>query len=149
MASRIARYSFLDACALYAISYYAPFWCDMCSSSDHNVISCPFYACYAQPDSFLRLAHYMGFEVGEPFGLVANFDINAAYYESKENYNVVYNLVETPLEGSCSVYVHEKSSSLGCKIFPPNSLDLPILLPCVHNLHFSLSIILMCSLIIR
>jgi len=46
----ISKYSFPDPCAFYARSYYAPFWCDLCSSSDHATNLCPYYACYAQPN---------------------------------------------------------------------------------------------------
>jgi len=30
-ASHVYRYSFPDSCAFYCRSYYAPFWCDLCS----------------------------------------------------------------------------------------------------------------------
>ena len=72
-------YSFLDPCAFYARAYYAPFWCDMCSSSNNNTASCPFYARYPQLDSFLPLAQCTGFEAGKPFGLVPKFDMDATY----------------------------------------------------------------------
>jgi len=49
-ASRVSRYSFFDPYALYSRSYYAPFWCDLCNSYDHNTSLCPYFACYAQPD---------------------------------------------------------------------------------------------------
>ena len=49
---------------------------DMCNSSDHNISSYPYYACYAHPNSSLPLAQCMGLEVGEPFGLVARFVMN-------------------------------------------------------------------------
>jgi len=32
----ISGYSFLDPCAFY-FGQYAPFWCDMSSSFDHNI----------------------------------------------------------------------------------------------------------------
>ena len=38
--------------------------------------------------------------------------------ESEDTYAVVHNLVETYLEVSCDVYVHEGSSSLGFNLFP-------------------------------
>ena len=47
-ASCISRYSFPDPCAFYCRSYYAPFWCDLCSSFDHDINSCPYYAYYDQ-----------------------------------------------------------------------------------------------------
>ena len=52
-ASCLSRDSFPDPCALYIRSYYAPFWCDVCNSSDHNISSCPYYASYAYSDSYL------------------------------------------------------------------------------------------------
>jgi len=45
--SRVSRYSFFDPCAFYVRSYYAPFWCDFCNSSDHDMNSCPYHACDA------------------------------------------------------------------------------------------------------
>ena len=112
-ASCIFGYSFSNPCAFYARSYYVPFWCDMCSSSGHNFISCTFYACYTQPNSFLSLAQCTEFEVGEPFRLVAKFDVDVAYWMSDDTNDVVHNLVEPPLEVSCDVFVQEDSSSLG------------------------------------
>ena len=61
-ASRIYGYSFHVPCAFYDRSYYAPFWCDLCNSFDHNVSSYPYYACYAHPDSSLPLAQCTWFE---------------------------------------------------------------------------------------
>jgi len=49
-ASHVFGYSFPDPCAFYSRFYYAPFWCDLCNFSDHSTNSCPYYACYAQPD---------------------------------------------------------------------------------------------------
>ena len=49
-ASYVSRYFFSNLCAFYARSYNAVLWCDMYNSSDHNITSCPHYACYAQPD---------------------------------------------------------------------------------------------------
>ena len=37
--------------------------------------------------------------MGEPFGVVAKFDVDAAYCESKDTHDVVHNLVETPFNG--------------------------------------------------
>jgi len=48
--SRVSRYSFFDPCVFYARFYYAPFWCELCKSSDHETNLCPYYAYYAQPD---------------------------------------------------------------------------------------------------
>ena len=55
MASCVCGYLFHDPCAFYAKSYYAPFWCDICNSSVHNVSSCPYYAYCAPSDSALSL----------------------------------------------------------------------------------------------
>jgi len=40
------RYSIPNPRTFYCRSYYAPFWCDYCNSSDHDINSCPYYACY-------------------------------------------------------------------------------------------------------
>ena len=47
------------------------------------------------------------------FGSVAKFNAGAVYCKSKDTYDKVNNLVESPLEGCCEVYVHENSSILG------------------------------------
>jgi len=49
-ANCVFGYSFPDPCAFYARPYYASLWCDICNSSYHNAKSCPYYACYVQPD---------------------------------------------------------------------------------------------------
>ena len=74
-ASSVFLYSFPNPCAFYVKSHYAPFWCDLCGSSNHNIVSCPFYACYTQSDSSFPLAQCTGLEGGEPFGLIAKFDV--------------------------------------------------------------------------
>jgi len=51
--------------------------------------------------------------VGEPFRLVAKFDVDVAYWVSDDTNDVVHNLVEPPLEVSCDVFMQEDSSSLG------------------------------------
>jgi len=48
-ASLICRYSISIHCTFYYRSYYAPFWCNLCSYSDHATNSCPHYVCYTQP----------------------------------------------------------------------------------------------------
>jgi len=48
-ATIISKCSFPNPCAFYSRSYYAPFWCDLCNSSDHATNLCPCYACYTQP----------------------------------------------------------------------------------------------------
>jgi len=70
-----------------------PFCCGLCGSSDHNIVTCPFYACYANPDSSFPLAQCMGFEVGDPFGLIAKFDVGHSYCALEDTLNVVHNLV--------------------------------------------------------
>ena len=65
----------------------------------------------------------MGFEVGELFRLVTKFNVGVVYYESKDIFDVEHNLVETPLEVSYDMYVHEESSSLGCNNVLPYPLD--------------------------
>jgi len=49
-ASRVSRYSSPDTYALYARSYYVPFWHDLYNSSNHDLNWCPYYVCYAQLD---------------------------------------------------------------------------------------------------
>jgi len=49
--------------------------------------------------------------------------MDASYCESRDTFNRVYNLVETPLEGHCDMYAHEESSSLGCNNVFTNTLD--------------------------
>ena len=111
-ASRISRYLFSDPCAFYARSYYGHFWCDLCNSSDHDINSCPYYVCYAQPnfappmentklvltlhDSSFPLAKCMGLEVGELFGVVATFSFTNACFEPGDTFDEVHDLDETP-----------------------------------------------------
>ena len=59
---------------------------DMCSPYDHNITSCQSYACYPKLDSSLPLAQCTRFEVGEPFRLVARFDVDAGYCESGDTF---------------------------------------------------------------
>jgi len=61
--------------------------------------------------------------VDEHFGLVAKFDVDTVYYESEDTYNVVHNLVETPLVGCCEVHVREESFNLVFNYVFPNPLD--------------------------
>ena len=37
--------------------------------------------------------------MGEPLGLIAKFDVGGSYYASEDTFDVVHNLVKTPLEG--------------------------------------------------
>jgi len=121
--SYVSGYSILDPCAFYTRSYYAPFCYDMCSSSDHIITSCPFYACYPEADLSLPLVQYTRFEVSEAFGLVAKFDMDVACCESEDMFDVVRNLLEPPFKVSCDVYVHKNSSSLGSNYVIYNPLD--------------------------
>ena len=114
-ASHVSRYSFSDPWAFYFRSYYAPFWCDLCNSSDHASNSCPHYACYDQPnfvslwdstnvvltlpDSSFPLAQCTGLEVGEPFRFDARFDVSDPCFKSEDILDEVYNLDKTLLEG--------------------------------------------------
>jgi len=110
----------------------------MCSSSDHNITSCPYYVCYAPPnfaslrdktdvvltlhDSSLPLTQCTRIEVGEPFRF-ARFDEVNAREESEDTFDVAHNLVDTPSEGCRDTFVHEGSLSVGCDDVSPNLLD--------------------------
>jgi len=81
--------------------------------------------------------------VGEPFRLGASFGMNNALCGLEDTFNMKHNLVDTPLEGCRDVFMHEESPSL-VKMFSPVPLSIPMFLPFVHNLHFPLSILMMC-----
>jgi len=49
-ASRVPRYSFPGPRIVYSISFYAPFWCNLHTSSNRATNLFPYYACDAQPD---------------------------------------------------------------------------------------------------
>jgi len=119
----VSEYSFPNPYVLYASSYYTPFWCDICSSSDHNIFSCPIYARYSELDSSFPLAQCMRLEVGEPFGFITRLNAVDLYCQSEDTYYVMHNLVKTPLEVSCDVYVHEEYFSIGCNNVHSNPLD--------------------------
>ena len=74
--------------------------------------------------------------------------MGVACCESEDTFDMVYNLVETPVEGHCDVYLCEGSSSLSCDIVLSNPFDHSHVSSCAHSLHFSLSLILICPLII-
>ena len=61
--------------------------------------------------------------MGETFGVFARFGIFDECFELKYILNEVHDLVETHLEGSHDVFVHEDSPSLGYTIVLPNPLD--------------------------
>ena len=109
----VYRYSFPNPCAFYARSYYAPLWCDLCTTSAYNVSSCPFYACYTHLDLSLR----------EPFGYAANFGMNYDLCGLEDTLDRVYNLVSTLLEGYRNLFVDEASSSLSYETVIPNLLE--------------------------
>ena len=109
----------------------------MCNSSDHNANSCPYYVYYAHPNSSLPLAQCMELEVGEPFGLVANFDMNNTCCGLETPFEEVHNLVDTPLEGCHDMFVHEGSPSLGSNHVIPNSLEHSYVSPVCSQPSFS------------
>jgi len=55
----------------------------------------------------------MGFKAGEPFGYDARLNGVSACLESKDAFDVVHNLVDTPLEGCRDMFVHGGSPGLG------------------------------------
>jgi len=66
----------------------------------------------------------MGLKVDKPFGVVVRFSVTDACFELEDTFEEVHNLVETPLEGSHDVFMHEVSPSLGFDyIILPNPLD--------------------------
>ena len=99
-------------------------------------------------DSSLPLTQSMRLEVGESFGLGASFGLNNALCGLDDTFGMEHNLVNTPLEGCRDVFVHEESPSLLVIMFSTIPLSIPMFLPFVHNLHFPLSILMMCPLII-
>ena len=56
--------------------------------------------------------------MGGHFGFVARLVGADLYCESRDTFGELHNLVETPLEGCCDVYVHEESSGLDCFNLP-------------------------------
>jgi len=73
-----------------------------------------------------------------PLGLLLRLNGANLYCESEDIYDVVHNLVVTPLEVSYNVYVHGKYSSLGCEIVLSNSLDHTHVSPMCSQPSFSL-----------
>ena len=51
--------------------------------------------------------------MGERFGFVARFSIVDACFELEDALNELHDLVETPLDGSHDVFVHEGFVNLG------------------------------------
>ena len=62
-------------------------------------------------------------EESEPFGIIARFIIVDAYFESKDSFDEVHDLAETPLEGSHDVFMHEEFPSFNYDNILPNCLD--------------------------
>ena len=60
----------------------------------------------------------------EPFGRVARFDIVDACFKSEDILDEVLVINETPLEGSCDVFMHKESPSVGFdNVVLPNPFD--------------------------
>jgi len=57
------------------------------------------------------------------FGVIAKSSVVDACFESEDIFDEVHDLVETPLELSHDVFMHEESPSLGCNNVLPNPLD--------------------------
>jgi len=61
--------------------------------------------------------------MSEAFGFIDRFTVVDACFESEDNLDEVHDLDETPLEGSCDVFIHEESSILDFSdIVLPNPL---------------------------
>jgi len=86
-----------------------------------------------------------GVRGGEPFGYAARLGGISACLESEDTFDMVHNLVDTPLERCRDIFAHGGSPSLGCDDVFHNSLENVMFLLCVHNLHFPLGIPLMCQ----
>ena len=65
----------------------------------------------------------MGLEVGKPFEKIAGFSVTDACVKPEDILGELHDLDKTPLEGSRDVFMHEKSTSLGCNNDLPNPLD--------------------------
>jgi len=58
-------------------------------------------------DSSVPLAQCTGLGVGKPFRVVVRSSVVDASFESEDAFDKVHDLVETPLEGSRDVLVHD------------------------------------------
>ena len=87
----------------------------MCSTSSHNVSTCPYYLFYVHSDLPLALP------LAQSFGYAANLGMDSALCGLEETHEWKYNLVYTPLEGCQDLFVHEGSSSLIYENVIPNS----------------------------
>jgi len=154
-ASCVSKYSFSNPYAFCFRSYYAPFWCDFCNFFDHDINSCPYYACYTPPyltspwdntdvvlslhDSSFPLAQCMELEMGKPYRIVARFDVGDACFKSEDILDEVHDLDETPLEGSRDVFMHKDFPSPDFNnIVLPNPLDHSYVSPICSEPSFSL-----------
>ena len=86
--------------------------------------------------------------MGEPFGVVARFSVVDACFESEDTLDVVHNLVNTPLEGSPDVFMHEESPSLDCASVLLNPLHHSYTFPLCSLPSFFFDYVLMCPLVI-
>ena len=74
--------------------------------------------------------------------------MDVEYHDLENSYDVVRNLVKTPLKVSCDVFMHEESSSLDCKSVFPSPLDHSHVSPMCSPPSYSVGIILKCSVIV-
>ena len=65
----------------------------------------------------------------------------------EDTFNMEHNLVDTALEGCRDVFMHEESPSLACENVLPSPLEHSHISTFFYNLHFPLSVLLMCPLI--
>jgi len=153
-ATIISKYLISDPCTFYTRSYYAPFWCGLCNSFGYDINSCPYYACYAQPDfvsswdnadvvltlldSTFPLAQCTGLDVGDSFVVDARFSVLNACCESENILDEMHDLNKTPLDESRDVLVHEEVSMIG---FSPILLIIPMFHLFVHYPLFPSSIL--------
>jgi len=61
--------------------------------------------------------------MNEPFRVVASFGVVDACFKSEGNFDKVNNPAETPLKGSCDMFMHEDFHSLGFDSILPNPLN--------------------------
>ena len=64
-----------------------------------------------------------GVRGGEPFGYAARLSGVNACEESKDIFDEMHNLVDTPLDGCCDMFVNEGCPSLGCDDVIPIPLE--------------------------
>jgi len=73
-------------------------------------------------DSSFPLAQCTRLDAGEPFGVVARFDVVDACFKSEDILDEVHDLDKTLFEGSSDMFMHEESPRLGCNNIFPNPL---------------------------